>query len=85
MMDEMKVVVKGGQIRCIYSDDLAPLMGQGHAVTRRASHVEPCDGGWQADLSPVEGPVLGPFGLRSTALTEEVNWLRDHNIPIPKG
>ncbi|WP_242687916.1 hypothetical protein [Alienimonas californiensis] len=42
----------------------------------RASHVEPADGGvWTADLSPSGGPVLGPFPLRSEALTAEADWL----------
>ena len=43
---------------------------------RRASHVEPDDDGrWFADLSPVEGPKLGPFALRSQALDAERVWL----------
>ena len=38
----------------------------------RASHVEPdAEGRWLADLTPVAGPVLGPFDLRSEALAAE--------------
>ena len=49
----------------------------------RASHVEPSpSGGWFADLSPVNGPLLGPFTLRSDALTAEVAWL-EKNILRP--
>lgn len=36
---------------------------------------------WWADMHPVGGPVLGPFDTRQMALTEEVAWLREHNIP----
>ena len=64
-----------GTIATIYDEtiDLAPL---GSVTIRRASHVEPdALGRWTADLSPVGGPVLGPFVLRSTALDAERAWL----------
>ena len=32
-------------------------------------------GRWLADLSPVSGPLLGPFCLRSQALAAEQEWL----------
>lgn len=35
--------------------------------------------GWTADLSPVDGPVLGPFAVKSDALEAERNWL-DANL-----
>lgn len=42
----------------------------------RGAHVEPDpEGRWVADLSPVRGPVLGPFSLRSQALQAEQEWL----------
>lgn len=42
----------------------------------RASHVEPdAEGYWWADMGPVEGPVLGPYGSRSEALGAEREWL----------
>ncbi|WP_207395329.1 hypothetical protein [Bremerella alba] len=45
----------------------------------RGSHVEPNEEGqWFADLSPVGGPQLGPFGSRSNALTAEIRWLEEH-------
>lgn len=65
-----------GNIHAIYSDDLTELMEHGDARITRASHVEPADGGWVADLSPVSGPKLGPFQLRQQALDAEVEWLR---------
>jgi hypothetical protein len=56
-----------------------PLHKLGTLTIRRASHVEPtADGQWQADLSPVNDPVLGPFGLRSEAISAEVECLRLH-------
>jgi len=40
---------------------------------------------WFADLSPVAGPVLGPFACRDEALAAEVAWLRENHIPTPVG
>jgi hypothetical protein len=60
----------------IYGDeiDLATL---GNVTISRASHVEPSpDGaGWIADLSPVNGPILGPFKKRHEALAAELAYL----------
>ena len=43
---------------------------------RRASHVEPDEEGlWWADLAPMNGPTLGPFGRRSAVLAAEREWL----------
>jgi len=36
---------------------------------------------WWADLTPVGGPVLGPFDMRDDALIEEKAWLLQHNLP----
>ncbi|EMB17938.1 hypothetical protein RE6C_01332 [Rhodopirellula europaea 6C] len=36
------------------------------------------NGQWTADLSPVGGPVLGPFALRSEAIEAEIEWLHCH-------
>jgi hypothetical protein len=53
-------------------------------VIARASLVEPDDEGrWWADLGPVQGPVLGPFTLRSFALEAEQKWLKDHWLANP--
>ncbi len=66
-----------GSISFIYNDSLADLLNQGKALIKRASHVEPTDDGqWDADMSPVNGPRLGPFRLRATALAAEVAWLK---------
>ena len=72
------VVQTDGSLRCLY-DEAVDLSALGRVTIRRASHVEPTDNGqWQADLSPVGGPVLGPFALRSEALAAEAEWLRRH-------
>ena len=72
----MDLVVKpDGGVRAIYSEaiDLAAL---GSTQIMRASHVEPTpEGRWAADLRPVNGPMLGPFMLRSQALAAEQIWL----------
>jgi hypothetical protein len=59
----------------IYSDEHAELLAMGKSETRRASHVEPCGSKWTADMSPVGGPLLGPFDLRQQALDAEVAYL----------
>ena len=69
------VVQPDGTVRCVYDEaiDLDPI---GRQSITRASHVEPDgQGGWLADLSPVRGPILGPFMRRSQALAAERNWL----------
>jgi hypothetical protein len=80
---EIQIRVSGDQVRFIYSDDLKGFMEHGEAKTARASHVEPSGNMWVADLSPVNGPKLGPFTKRAEALTAEVMWLYQNNIPIP--
>ncbi len=70
------IITAGGNARCIYGEAI-PLSELGSLTIRRASHVEPTsDGMWLADLSPVAGPVLGPFPSRSAALDAEVAWLK---------
>lgn len=64
-----------GVVRGLYGE-LIDARGLGAGAVVRASHVEPAgDGGWTADLKPSGGPVLGPYPLRSDALTAEADWL----------
>ena len=76
---EMELVVDaGGNVRCIYDDEL-DLREIGRLQITRASHVEPdAEGYWWADMGPVNGPVLGPHGSRSAALRAEQAWLITH-------
>jgi hypothetical protein len=72
-----------GGVRCLYGEeiDLAVL---GALTIRRASHVEPDpEGKWWADLTPAQGPRLGPFGRRSLALEAERQWLEAHGLLPP--
>lgn len=72
------LVLPDGTARCVYGEaiDLAAL---GEPTVARASQVEPDAGGrWRADLSPVGGPMLGPFVRRSDALAAEAAWLDRH-------
>lgn len=67
-----------GMIRAIYGEAF-PVQTLGTVQIQRASHVEPDDAGnWWADLVPTGGPVLGPFPLRSQALSAEQEWLIRH-------
>ncbi len=72
----MDLLIDGqGQVRCLY-DETIPLASLGQLTIRRAAIVEPdADGSWHADLTPVGGPVLGPFSRRSQALAAEQRWL----------
>jgi hypothetical protein len=36
---------------------------------------------WWADMTPVAGPVLGPFDEYPQALAAEVLWLQEHHLP----
>lgn len=79
------LVTPKGELRFIYDDRLAPLLAEGKAEIRRASHVGPVGTEWWADLGPVGGPMLGPYKLRQMALNAENYWLRAHNTPFPEG
>ena len=67
-----------GTVRCVFGEEID--LGQlGRLSIRRGSHVEPTpDGQWTADLTPVNGPLLGPFPTRTAALNAEVTWLQEH-------
>ena len=67
-----------GAVRCIYDEAIA-LAALGTLDIRRGSHVEPDGAGrWMVDLSPVQGPQLGPFQRRSEALAAETSWIEMH-------
>ena len=77
------VIDPRGTIRTIYTEefDLASL---GPVEIRRASHVEPDDTvRWWVDLSPISGPMLGPFARRSLALQAETGWITAELIRVP--
>lgn len=72
------IITTQGQAHCVYSE-VIDLQAMGSLTIHRASHVEPDEQGrWWVDLSPLGGPQLGPFDLRSTALRAEVGWLDEH-------
>lgn len=72
------VITMTGKVRCIY-DETIDLHLLGSLTIERASHVEPePDGHWWADLTPVNGPRLGPFMQRTAALQAEQQWLAAH-------
>ncbi|WP_339749671.1 hypothetical protein [uncultured Rubinisphaera sp.] len=72
------LIQNNGRVRCLYSEIL-DLHQLGSLSIQRGSYVEPtADGRWTANLSPVNGPLLGPFAKRTTALAVEERWLLDH-------
>jgi hypothetical protein len=74
------IIHADGSVRCLYGEAI-PLGELGNLTIRRASHVEPdANGCWHADLSPVDGPMLGPFVSRSEALSAEESWLMEHRL-----
>lgn len=79
------VIEPDGTVRTIYCEAIN-LFALGQPDIRRGSHVEPNEeGAWEADLSPVGGPTLGPFLVRSEAIQAEVAWLREHWLPSRSG
>ena len=72
------VIHQGGIVHCLYSEEI-DLLKIGSISITRGSYVEPtAEGQWTADLSPVDGPLLGPFANRSAALDAERQWLERH-------
>ncbi len=75
------VINSSGDIRCVYGEEVN-LFELGRLSIQRGSHVEPtADGQWTADMSPVQGPQLGPFDCRTQALEAEVAWLNQYWLP----
>lgn len=74
----MEIIVSTiGTVRCLYGEEL-DLAALGQLEIRRGSHVEPTEGQWTADMSPMKGPLLGPFHSRSAALQAERLWLEQN-------
>ena len=72
------VITPAGQVRCLYSEQI-DLHALGELAISRGSHVEPTiEGLWHVDLSPVGGPMLGPFSRRCQALAAEQDWLEQY-------
>ncbi len=78
-MNVAEVIVSPvGTVRLIFNDQI-DVRSLGNVAISRGSHVEPTkDARWTADLSPVDGPILGPFDKRSEALAAEVAWLQQN-------
>jgi hypothetical protein len=69
------ICLTNGRVQAIYSE-VIDINTLGRPSITRASHVEPdSQGQWWIDLSPVDGPKLGPFCRRSDALSAETTWL----------
>jgi hypothetical protein len=67
-----------GTLTALYTEAL-DLAAIGRPTIRRASQVEPtAEGKWTAAI--VDGPILGPYPTRSTALAAEVNWLEKNRL-----
>jgi len=78
------VVRSDGTVEYLY-DDALDLTSLGRLTITRASHVEPTGSGqWTADLTPANGPVLGPFRTRTEALHAERIWLEEHRLNLSR-
>ena len=73
----MKIIIKpSGVFIGIYNDSF-DYRNIGRHQIRRASHVELDEtGNWFADLSPVDGPKIGPFDKRNEAIEAELEFLK---------
>jgi hypothetical protein len=75
---QLVIDLRRGSVRCLYAEPFE-LTALGRVTIDRASYVEPnAHAQWQADLTPVGGPRLGPFLRRSEALAAELHWLAAH-------
>jgi len=85
MTTEIELVVGcDGGVKCIY-DEALDLREIGKLQITRASHVEPdAEGYWWADMVPVDGPVLEPYGSRTEALGAERGWLLQQDRSQPE-
>ena len=72
---QLKLVISSGRIKAVYDDALTVLFADADVETRRASHVEPDGKVWNADLRPVDGPLLAGFRTRQEALNAERYYL----------
>jgi hypothetical protein len=83
-MDIEISILPDGTIKYLYYDEFKFLVGLGHTEISRASHVEPVvedsTVNWYVDLSPVNGPELGPFESRDSAIIEEIEWLQENYL-----
>ncbi len=78
------VIRSDGTVEFLY-DDALDLACLGRLTIARASHVEPNGSGqWTADLTPANGPVLGPFRNRIAALQAERTWLEEHRLKLSR-
>jgi hypothetical protein len=83
-MGQIVMTFDSGVATTIYNEHIE-LENLGKMNITRASHVEPTgDGKWTADMTPVGGPILGPFEKRSIALDEEVKWLKENIFNLSK-
>lgn len=74
------IVSPVGTITALYTEVL-DLSAIGPQRIQRASHVEP-DGQGRWHASMINGPILGPFDRRSTAIDAEIQWLLRHRLGV---
>jgi hypothetical protein len=77
----ISIPLRGDEVSLLYTEEIDVKQLGEIASLRRASYVEPTDGGlWTADMGPVNGPVLSPFKTRSEALQAEERWLVENYL-----
>lgn len=77
MTEHVVTITDAGRLKCLYADELLPVLQLGTVEIVRASYVEPdAEGQWWADLWPQGGGTLGPFPTQRAALDAEREWLQ---------
>jgi len=95
-MSECVIVNPNGTLRFLVSDRTEQAFSEASVLEiHRVSHVDVFEDldpkaktkaapgsptSWYADMSPVNGPVLGPFRSRKRALQEERYYLERRNL-----
>ena len=85
MSDTITIQIEpDGQMIFIYEDKKRFFLDLGETVIKRASHIEPtATAQWTADLSPIGGPILGPFDTHREALVAEVDYITNQMQTAP--
>lgn len=79
--DELrKIVIEGGKIRMIYSDEIASKLNRDSFTVERASHVDYNNEKKVWEIRGIDGTLFGCASTREEALKKEVQMLQEIGI-----